>query len=87
MFTLACPSDMRQGISLNCAGSGSVLHFQADAEEPARLAKVDQLEAAVAAKPSLATLAAILEALGQALHDSSPAVLKKAIPAAYVAFR
>lgn len=78
---------MRSKASLNCAGSGSFLQFQADADEAAKLARVDQLGAAVAARPSLATVAAILEALSQALHDTSPAVLKRAIPAAYVAFR
>lgn len=48
---------------------------------------MDRLEAAVAARPGLTTLASILEALNQALQDSSAAVLKRAIPAAYVAFR
>ena len=69
------------------AGSDSAVRFEANADEAARVASVEQLEAAVAARPSLATLAAILEAVSQALHDPSPAVLKRAIPAAHVAFR
>ena len=76
--------------SLTCFRAGMAqgpLQFQADADEAARLAMLERLEAAVAARPSMATLAAILEALSQALQDPSPAVLKRAIPAAYVAFR
>ena len=73
-----------------CCSAGTAqgpLQFQADADEAARLAMLERLEAAVAARPSMVTLAAILEALIQALQDPSPAVLKRAIPAAYVAFR
>ena len=48
---------------------------------------VERLEAAVSAQPSLSTITAVLEALTEALHDSSAAVLKRAIPAAHVALR
>ena len=68
-------------------GASHALHFHADADEAARLAMVERLEAAVSAQPGLSTITAVLEALNMALQDSSAAVLKRAIPAAHVALR
>ena len=68
-------------------GAPDALHFPADADEAARLAVVDRLEAAVSAQPGLSTITAVLMALNKALQDPSAAILKRAIPAAHVALR
>ena len=74
---------------MHASGTGALdaLHFDAHADEAARLAKVERLEAAVSAQPGLSTITAVLEALTMALQDLSAAVLKGAIPAAHVALR
>ena len=68
-------------------GAPEALRFSADADEAARLAMVERLEAAVSAQPGLSTITAVLDAVNMALQDSSAAVLKRAISAAHVALR
>ena len=64
-----------------------VAPLQAEPAAPVRRQLAELLEAAVGARPSLASLAAILACLGALLHDPASSVVKRAVLASAVALR
>ena len=61
--------------------------LHAETAAPVRRQLAELLEAAVGARPSLASLATILATLGTLLHDAASSVVKRAVVASAVAFR
>ena len=64
-----------------------VAALQTETAVPVRRQLAELLEAAVGARPSLASLAVILVTLGSLLHDAASSVVKRAVLASAVAFR
>jgi hypothetical protein len=65
----------------------AIAQLQHEPEIPVRCQLVELLEAAVGARPTLTTLAAILTTLHSLLDDSALTVVKRAVGASAVAFR